>query len=123
MPSNSRALVPLDMFPQTQHVECVADLRGTPAAESAASVCHRHISSFPIFEGFGLGNSAAAKSGAEHNPRVAVQLVVRQLSHIAGTPVTPGSNSEMATSFRFAFRPAFHSIGCACGDVPWVANN
>jgi hypothetical protein len=24
--------VPLDMFPQTQHVECVADLRATPGA-------------------------------------------------------------------------------------------
>jgi 23S rRNA (uracil1939-C5)-methyltransferase len=25
---------PLDMFPQTQHVECVADLRGKPRGET-----------------------------------------------------------------------------------------
>jgi len=29
-------IVPLDMFPQTQHVECVADVRLKPAAANAA---------------------------------------------------------------------------------------
>ena len=30
---------PLDMFPQTQHVECVADLRATPRARAANVAC------------------------------------------------------------------------------------
>ncbi len=34
-----KKIIPLDMFPQTQHVECVADLRREPASDSRHKPC------------------------------------------------------------------------------------
>jgi hypothetical protein len=39
--------LPLDMFPQTQHVECIADLRGTQAKQTELANGARMVSTVP----------------------------------------------------------------------------